>query len=83
MSQEGSNYRTSDLYFAAFLKTAGVPLVGTSREGRVVFFLFEDQGAPAMGSLKTQYFMDQAKVPALSYTQAIKSLKVLIFSEGR
>lgn len=54
-------------------------MTGTSREENRVFFLFEDQGAPAMHSLKNQYFMDTARVPALSFTQAIKALKALIY----
>ena len=72
-------YRTSDLYFAAYLKTAGVPLERTEREGRRVFFLFQDQGSAVMRELKDGYFMDKAKVPALSYAQALKSLKALIY----
>ena len=72
-----SHYRTSDLYYAAYLKVAGVELQGTDREGKRVFFLFED--GPTLRDLKDQYFMDRAKVPALSYAQAIKALKALVF----
>ena len=73
-------YRTSDLYYAAYLKVAGVPLLGKDREGSRVVFLFEDQGPHAMRSLKNQYFSDQARVPALSFTQALRALKGMIYS---
>ena len=35
-------YRTSDLYYAAYLRVAGVPFLGTERAGKRVVFLFED-----------------------------------------
>lgn len=87
-------YRTRDLYYAAYLKVAGVTLLDVEREVRPggnpgsaasvqVTFLFENQGAPAMRSLKDQYFMDKARVPALSYSQAIKGLKALFFDDSR
>ena len=70
-------YRTSDIYFAAYLKVAGARLVGTEREGRRVFFIFEDQGPIAMRQLKGAYFADSAKVNVLSFVQAIKHMKGL------
>ena len=75
-----STYRTSDLYYAAYLKVAGVPLKGTeAAEGsRRVFFVFEGQDPGVLRDLKDQYFMDKAKVHALSYAQAIKVLKSLL-----
>jgi len=73
------SFRTSDLYFAAYLKVAGARLLGTERaEGRVVF-LFEDQGAVAMKQLREQYFSDYAQVHALSFSQAIQEMKSLLF----
>lgn len=70
-------FRTSDIYFAAYLKVAGAKLVHTEREGRRVFFVFEDQGTIAMRQLKAQYFADSAKVNVLSYVQAVKEMKGL------
>jgi hypothetical protein len=77
----GDLYRTSDLYYAAYLKVAGVPLVGTEKEKRRVFFLFENLDPANIQRLKNQYFMDQSKVSALSYAQAIKALKGMVFAE--
>ena len=36
-----NEFRTSDHYYAAYLKVAGVPFKGTTAEGRRVFFIFE------------------------------------------
>ena len=80
MEDTTSYYETSDLYFSAFLRVAGVPLVSHTVEGGRVTFLFEDQGPATMRSLKTQYFTDTAKVPALSFVQSIKMLKALVAS---
>lgn len=66
-------YRTSDLYYAAYLKVAGVPFLGTCREAARVFFMFED--SDALRDLKTQYFNRIAKVSALSYADEIKAMK--------
>ncbi len=74
-------YRTSDIYYAAYLKVAGAELVDTVREGRRVFFVFEDQGPIAMRQLKQQYFSDRAKVNVLSFVQAVKMMKGLTFPE--
>ena len=70
-------FRTSDIYFAAYLKVAGAAMVGTSREGRKVTFIFEDQGPIAMRQLKGAYFADSAKVNVLSFVQAVKQMKRL------
>ena len=68
-------YRTSDLYYAAYLKVAEVPFTGTEREGQRVFFLFEN--SDALRELKDQYFNRTAKVSALTYADEIKAMKAL------
>jgi len=68
-------YRTSDLYFAAYLKVAGVPFLRTEREDRRVFFLFET--VEALQDLKVQYFNRTARIPALNYADEIRSMKSL------
>lgn len=71
-------YRTSDLYWAALLRVSGIPLQSTEREKQKVTFVFEDPGDNVIKNLKDDYFMDKAKVSALSYSQSLKSLKALI-----
>lgn len=68
-------YRTSDLYYAAYLKVAEVNFLGTEREGQRVFFLFEN--TDALRDLKDQYFNRTAKVSALTYADEIKAMKAL------
>jgi len=75
------HYRTSDLYFAAYLRVAQVPLVDTEREGERVIFLFENQGASVMRELKRQYFADVAKVNVMSFVQAIRTMKALTYAD--
>jgi hypothetical protein len=81
-----SHIPTSDLYFAAYLRVAGVPLVTdedgqpvTKREGKRVIFLFERMDSAVFRDLKAQFYSDHARVPALSYSQAVKYMKGLVF----
>ena len=72
-------YRTSDLYYAAYLRVAGVPFLGAEREGKRVVFLFESELHPnTYSDLKRGYFSDNARVPALSYVQMIRAMKALV-----
>jgi len=71
-------YRTSDMYFAAYLRVAGVPLVRTERVERRVFFVFEE--VVGMDDLKVQYFNRTAKVSALTYVDEIRNMKALLFA---
>lgn len=68
-------YRTSDLYYAAYLRVAGVSLIETEREGNRVFFVFEK--VEGIRDLKKEYFNRTAKVPALSYADEIRNMKAL------
>jgi hypothetical protein len=68
------DFRTPDLYFAAYLQTAGVELKKTERENGRVFFIF-DTSISNIDELKTAWFNNTAKIPALPYANNIKSLK--------
>lgn len=74
-------YRTTDLYYAAYLKVAAVPFQGTAREGGRVFFLFDNQGPIVMRDLRNAYFTDTAKVAPLLFVQAIRTMKALTFND--
>ena len=74
-TNDDGNYRTSDLYYAAYLKVAGCLLKGTERDGRRVFFIFEK--SELISDLKQQYFNRTSKVPALTYADEIRSMKAL------
>lgn len=70
--------RTSDLYFAAYLQTAGVPMKKTDRhpDNGKVFFVF-DTTIANIEELKTAWFNNSGKVAANPYAYNIKSLKAL------
>jgi hypothetical protein len=73
--QQPSDYKTSDLYYAAYLKVAGVPFIEPEREGRRVIFIFEN--SESIRDLKREYFNRTAKVPALTYADEVKAMKAL------
>lgn len=75
METASNRWRTADLYFAAYLKVAGVPFVETTRENGRVYFIFNPESS--MRDLKNQYYNRTAKVPALSYADEIKVMKAL------
>jgi hypothetical protein len=69
-------YKTSDLYFAAFLKVAGVKFVEAVREGDRIVYIFED--AEGLRDLKNSYFNRTGKVVAMNYADEVKAMKALI-----
>lgn len=71
-------FRTSDLYYAAYLKVAGVPFLGTKKELQRVFFLFEE--VDGLENLKFQYFNREAKVVAMTFAEEVKVMKTLTHS---
>jgi hypothetical protein len=75
MDDQNREYRTSDLYFAAYLITAGCTLKRTDRVGNRVFFIYDY--SPLLDDLKLQYFNGEAKVKAQHYASQIKNLKSL------
>jgi|TARA_B100000073_G_C23719145_1_gene567009 predicted protein tyrosine phosphatase len=70
-------YKTSDLYFAAYLKTTGMELLKTELEGRKVIFVFEK--SHRFKDLKREYFNRTSRVPALTFVDEIRSMKSLTF----
>jgi hypothetical protein len=70
-------FRTPDLYFAAYLQTAGVEMTRTDRENNRVYFVF-DTTIANIEELKTGWFNNTSKVPAQLYANSIKSLKSVV-----
>lgn len=68
-------FRTSDLYFAAYLQVAGAPMTRTDRNGAgKVAFIF-DTSVINIQELKMAWYNQQGRIPALPYANAIKNLK--------
>ena len=72
---EVNEFRTNDLYFAAYLKVAGAFMQQTVREpGGKVFFCF-DKTVSNIEELKAAWFNHSGRVAALPYANEIKNLK--------
>jgi len=74
-STPDNEFRTSDLYFAAYLQVAGVTMTRHDRNGTgKVSFIF-DTSISNMDELKNAWFSQTGKVAALPYANAVKTLK--------
>lgn len=73
-STRSGEFKTPDLYFAAYLQTAGVEMKRTDRENGRVYFVF-DTSVANIDELKTAWFNNTGKVAAQPYAHSIKSLK--------
>lgn len=76
-------YRTSDIYFAAYLSSLDVPLATTEAEsmpdgGRKVVFVFRLPEAD-LQRLKASYFGGNGTVKARRFVDNIRSLKSMCF----
>ena len=82
MKLNQNTLKTSDLYYAAFLKTAGFSLAGLekSSDGKKRYFVFEDPSGLAMKT-QTDYVNGSAKVSAKDLIDNIRALKTLINME--
>jgi len=70
--------KTSDLYFAAFLQSAGCKIVKTEKEGtKNIFHFLDDKNR----NLQEAYFNEgeESKVPALRFANAVRSLKTMCY----
>lgn len=70
-------FRTPDLYYAAYLQTAGVEMIRTDRDGGRVYFVF-DTSLGNMEELKTAWINNTGKVAAQPYAYSIRSLKSVV-----
>jgi hypothetical protein len=70
---------SADLYYAAYLLTAGVPLKRNERnaENGRVFFVF-DTSIANIDELKTAWFNNSGKVSANTYAYNVRLLKSLV-----
>ena len=76
-------YRTSDIYFSAFLESVGVPLVTTevgksADGGRKVVFLFSLSESDLI-RLRSLFFGGTGTVKARLFVDNLKSLKQMCF----
>ena len=74
---QDTTFKTADLYFAAYLQTAGVEMKGTQKENGRVFFIFSREVSD-IEDLKNGWFNQTAKIGALQFTNSIKALKSIV-----
>jgi len=75
MTSVFDDFRTSDLYFAAYLKATEVTFVEAARSGSKVYFVFEHPGD--IRDRKNAYFSGRGEVSALALTNEVRNLKRL------
>ena len=75
--KETKNYKTSDLYLAAFLKLNNQKLKVEKTSGKAAF-LFEE--TDELLKLVNDYLTEEGTCNPLSYTNSIKNLKNLIYN---
>jgi hypothetical protein len=72
--QNGKEFKSPDLYFSAYLQTAGVAMIRTDKENGRLYFVF-DTSIANIEELKTAWFNNTGKVAALPYANNVKALK--------
>lgn len=71
-------FESSDLYLVAALLCRGHPCIDNRREGRRVFFVFEE--TEALRENVKDYFGDRLLVSALDYAGQVKDVKTSVFN---
>lgn len=73
-----STFSTRDFYPAAALLANGARFLRIDRQGNVGFFVFADQ--PACDEMISAYFQRSLVIPAIDFTNAIRTLKDMLHS---
>ena len=73
-----NNYQTKDLAEASFLLTKKVKFLHIEREGRTCWFFFQDRGL--CERLTSEFWFENATVPAKIFYDAVQTLKNRIFA---
>ena len=73
-----NEYRVKDLYLAAYLYGEGLELRNVERLGKVCWFIFSEK--EKCEELVGLYWKNQAVSKVKSFTDAIRTLKDLIYS---
>lgn len=71
-------YRTKDLPVAAFLYALAKKLISTENENGRIWFVFEDK--TSCEGLTDSFWRKEATINAKEYSDAIRTLKDLIFN---
>jgi hypothetical protein len=72
------DFRTTDLYLAAYLKAVGLDFEDTKRVNNEVHFIFDY--SEEIEELKKSFFSRDGEVSALDYADELRALKSLCHS---
>lgn len=73
-----NRFSTKDLYLGGMIYAKGAKFVGIERQGNVCWFVFENKAF--CEDLQQQFYARTAEVNAKGFTEAIRTLKELVFS---
>lgn len=73
-----NHFLTKDLQLAGLLYAKGVPFIGVNRNGRLCWFVFENYDV--CETLQRKFFAKAIDVNAKDYSDAIRTLKDLVFA---
>ncbi len=74
-----NNFKTKDLYEAAFLYASGIKLSGLESDGRQMLFVFIGD---EVSKLSDSYWSKSGTIVAKDYADAIRSLKDRLFARS-
>lgn len=76
-----NTFEITDLYIAAYLYCKADGFQGLIPQGNAYLFVFKNH--KRCSKLATEYLQGKSKVDAKKYSEAIKTLKGLVFSEAK
>ena len=76
MQVNQTNFKTNDLYFAAFLKTAGFELMDVLKEDNKKLFVFKAEKT-VLNKIQTDFINGISKVVAKDLIDNLRNLKTL------
>ena len=76
MNMIEETFKTSDLYFAAYLKTAGIDLSIVIKENNKKIFVFKADKS-MLNKVQTEYVNGKSKVVAKDLIDNLRNLKLL------
>jgi hypothetical protein len=76
IGKDFNSYSTKDYYIASFLTAKGFKLTGTNKNGRDIYFVFDDKGK--IEKVLPGFYNGTETVSALSMVTAIRNIKSML-----
>lgn len=75
-----NKFISKDLYISSMLYCKGKEFLGVNKSDATYWFIFDDSSATC-NKLVSDYWLKKVQVDALSFVEAIRTLKSFIFAE--